>query len=213
MLPCNTTILLGLDFNLLFRGTQASLTLLRVIKRYCKEMPDLEKNRDLNQVSWKQEHPHNLASRKNRAGHTSRPQGDRNTFRCRRVTWILHTDTEAFWGIHTLPGECLCLSCSGVPWALLRSLPPLSLSLLFPPCYLLISKTESDGQGVTVMLLASPSLSRIASWPVDSLWLDVPPSKSTLAKVLSSHLALASFLGEWLMFVRKFQHCSWHGSV
>lgn len=98
MLPCNTTILLGLDFNLLFRGTQASLTLLRVVKRYCKEMPDLEKNRDLNQVSWKQEHPHNLASRKNRAGHTSRPQGDRNTFRCRRVTWILHTDTEGVLG-------------------------------------------------------------------------------------------------------------------
>lgn len=168
MLPCNTTILLGLDINLLFGGTQASLTLLQVIKRYCKEMPDLEKNRDLNQVSWKQEHPHNLASSKNRAGHTSRPQTETPSGAGGSPGSFTQTQ-RAFWGIHTLPGECLCLSCSGVPWALFTLTPPLSLSLLFPPCYLLISKSESDGQGVTVMLLASPSLSRIASWPVDSL--------------------------------------------
>lgn len=152
MLPCNTTILLGLDFNLLFRGTQASLTLLELSKRYCKEMQDLEKNRDLNQVSWKQEHPHNLASRKNRGWSHLRHLGDRNTFRCRRVTWIpSHRHRGRFGASTPLPSECLCLSCSGVPGLSSRSL-LLSLSLLFPPCYLLISKTESDGQGVTVML-------------------------------------------------------------
>lgn len=129
MLPCNTTILLGLDFNLLFRGTQASLTLLRVVKRYCKEMPDLEKNRDLNQVSWKQEHPHNLASGKNRAGHTSRPQGDRNTFRCRRVTWILHTDTEGVLG-HPHPAWRVPVPL--LQWGSLGSLHPHSTIIPVP---------------------------------------------------------------------------------
>jgi len=54
------------------------------------------------------------------------------------------TQTQrAFLGIHTLPGGCLRLSCNGVPWALFTLTLPLSLTLLFPPCYLLISKRES----------------------------------------------------------------------
>lgn len=80
------------------------------------------------------------------------------------------TQTQwTFLGIHTLPGRCLRLSCSGVAWALFTITLPLSLSLFSPPCCLLISRRESDGQGVTVMLLGSPSLSPTASWPLDGL--------------------------------------------
>ena len=85
------------------------------------------------------------------------------------------TQTQwTFLGIHTLPGRCLRLSCSGVAWALFTITLPLSLSLFSPPCCLLISRRESDGQGVTVMLLGSPSLSPTASWPLDGLWVRCP---------------------------------------
>lgn len=45
--------------------------------------------------------PHDLASRKNREGHTSRPLKDENTFGNMKVTWgpanTLHADSVHTW--------------------------------------------------------------------------------------------------------------------
>lgn len=132
-------------------------------------MPDCEKDRDLNQVSWKQEHLCNPASRKNRVGHMSRSQGDGNTFRNRRVTWILHSDTVDISG-H--PHPAWQVPAPLLQWGCLGSLHHHSAIIpvpAFPSLCLLISRRESDGQGVIVMLLGSPSLSPTASWPLDGL--------------------------------------------